>query len=107
MQAVRKERDPLNLLTAYALNGNLATEDEFKVNIHPSIACWLWKWYHDVLTIAWFNQEIRKEVLSTVEEAVKFSLEGSELPTPELYTNVYVDQADMRIRGCDPFTWNY
>lgn len=31
VQAVRKERDPLNLLTAYALKGNLVTEDEFKV----------------------------------------------------------------------------
>lgn len=31
VQAVRKEKDPINLLIAYALDGNLATEDEFKV----------------------------------------------------------------------------
>ena len=31
VQAVRKERDPINLLTAYALEGNLVTEDELKV----------------------------------------------------------------------------
>lgn len=35
MQAVRKERDPINLLTAYALEGNLVTEDELKVE--PSL----------------------------------------------------------------------
>ena len=33
VQAVRKERDPINLLTAYALNGNLATEEEFRVTV--------------------------------------------------------------------------
>ena len=71
------------------------------------------KWFHCnqspncVTSTDCFHQEIRKETLSTVEEAVKFSLEGSELPIPELYTNVYVDQADLKIRGCDPFTWNH
>jgi hypothetical protein len=53
-----------------------------------------------------FFQGIRKEVLAQVEEAVEFALAGSELPTPELYTHVYVDQGDQAIRGCDPFTWN-
>lgn len=52
------------------------------------------------------SQETRKEVLGEVEEAVEFALAGSELPTPELYTHVYVNQGDQNIRGCDPFTWN-
>ena len=30
---MRKERDPINLLTAYALDGNLVTEDELKVEL--------------------------------------------------------------------------
>ena len=51
-------------------------------------------------------QGVRKDVLAHVEEAVEFALAGSELPTPELYTHVYVNQADQAIRGCDPFTWN-
>lgn len=33
VQAVRKEKDPINLLTAYALSGNLATEEDFKVGV--------------------------------------------------------------------------
>lgn len=45
--------------------------------------------------------------MSTIDEAVDFALAGSELPTPELYTSVYMDQGDLKIRGCDPFTWNY
>ena len=44
--------------------------------------------------------------MAKVEEAVEFALSGSELPTPELYTHVLVDQGDLPIRGCDPFTWN-
>ena len=36
VQGVRKERDPITLLTAYALNGNLVTEEELKVSI-PSL----------------------------------------------------------------------
>lgn len=51
-------------------------------------------------------QGVRKETLAVVEEAVEFALAGSELPTPELYTHVYVNQGDQSIRGCDPFTWN-
>lgn len=31
VQAVRKDRDPINLLAAYALDGNLVTEEELKV----------------------------------------------------------------------------
>ena len=34
VKSVRKERDPINLLTDYALEGNLATEEEFKVLVH-------------------------------------------------------------------------
>ena len=41
-----------------------------------------------------------------MEEAVDFCIKGEELPTPELYTDVYVDQGDLPVRGCDPFTWN-
>ena len=31
MQGIRKERDPINELTSYALEGNLVTEDDLKV----------------------------------------------------------------------------
>ena len=44
--------------------------------------------------------------MADVEEAVSFCLAGEELPTPELYTHVYNNQGDLKIRGCDPFTWN-
>ena len=29
---MRKDRDPINLLSAYALDGNLVTEEELKVS---------------------------------------------------------------------------
>lgn len=125
VRAVRKERDPINLITAYALEGNLVTEDELKVTLvctylqdalHLETQCvmqWQEKYIHfpacqwQHCTVVFYDvQDIRKDALAQVEEAVQFALEGSELPTPELYTNVYVDQGDLKIRGCDPFTWN-
>lgn len=33
VKAVRKDRDPINVLTEYALSGNLVTEDELKVRL--------------------------------------------------------------------------
>ena len=41
-----------------------------------------------------------------MKEAVEFSLEGSELPLSELYTDIYVDQKDRYVRGTDLFTNN-
>lgn len=44
--------------------------------------------------------------MTEVEEAKAFALEGQELPIPELYTDIYVNQGDIKVRGCDPFTSN-
>lgn len=54
------------------------------------------------------QQELSKSAKAEVKDAVKFALEGSELPSSELYTDVYTDQdvAGLHIRGCDPFTSN-
>ena len=41
-----------------------------------------------------------------VEEAVMFSLQGSELPPQELYTHIFVDQGNLPVRGCDLYTSN-
>ena len=49
---------------------------------------------------------MRTETLAKVEEAVKFALEGTELPVPELYTDIHINQGNLKVRGCDPFTWN-
>jgi len=42
--------------------------------------------------------------MEDVQEAVKFALESSELPKDELFTNIYVNQGDLQVKGCDPFT---
>ena len=44
--------------------------------------------------------------MAEVEEAVAFALESSELPKNELYTDIYINQGDLKVRGCDPFTGN-
>lgn len=139
VQAVRKERDPINLLTAYALDGNLVTEDELKVRgcdtVWPSLLLCGREhamnspsksiWCGEMVPVLYQNstavnmldkcplssllfsfQGVRKEVIGHIEEAVEFSLAGSELPTPELYTHVYANQGDLAVRGCDPFTWS-
>jgi len=45
-------------------------------------------------------------VKAEVEEAVKFSLQGSGLPLQELYTHIFVDQGDLPVQGCDLYTNN-
>lgn len=54
------------------------------------------------------TQALLSSAKAEVKEAVKFSLEGSELEPPHLYNDVYSDQAakGLYIRGCDPFTSN-
>ena len=51
-------------------------------------------------------KEVSKQAKAEVKEAIEFSLQGSELPPHELYTHVYVNQGDLLVRGCDPFTTN-
>ena len=51
-------------------------------------------------------KEVNKEAKAEVKEAIEFCLQGSELPPHELYTHVYVNQGDLLVRGCDPFTTN-
>lgn len=55
-----------------------------------------------------FLQEIRTATLATVTEAKEFALSGSELPSQELFTDVYTDQEQegLYIRGSDMFTGN-
>lgn len=99
VQAVRKEKDAIKLVEAYALNGELATAEELKVLI---IARKL-----DILHLRPL-QELQKSAKSEVKEAVEFATSGSELPSSELYTHIHSDQDEMGlyIRGCDPFTSN-
>lgn len=82
VKAVREQRDAIKLVEAYATEGNLATSEELK--------------------------ELRKSAKAEVDEAVKYSLEGSDLPPQELFTDVYTDQAEegLLIRGSDLFTNN-
>ena len=42
--------------------------------------------------------------MADVQEAVKFALASSELPKNELFTDVYINQGDLKVRGCDPFS---
>ena len=51
-------------------------------------------------------KEVSKKAKAEVEEAIEFCLQGSELPPQELYTHIYVNQGDLPVRGCDPFTTN-
>ena len=53
-------------------------------------------------------QELLKSAKAEVKDAVKFALDGSELPSSELYSDIYTDQdvEGLHIRGCDPFTSN-
>ena len=51
-------------------------------------------------------QEVSKQAKAEVEEAVEFSLQGSELSPHELYSHIFVDQGDLPVRGCDLFTSN-
>lgn len=53
-------------------------------------------------------QELHHSAKAEVQEAIKYSLEGSDLPPQELYTDVYTDQVEdnLFIRGVDPFTNN-
>ena len=51
-------------------------------------------------------KEVNKQAKAEVKEAIEFCLQGSELPPHELYTHVYVNQGDLLVRGCDPFTTN-
>jgi len=80
IKEVKKNRDPIKNIKKYALEGNLATEEELK--------------------------EVSKQVKAEVGEAVEFSLQGSELPPHELYTHIFVDQGDLPVRGCDLYTSN-
>ncbi len=41
--------------------------------------------------------------MAEVEEAVKFALESSQLPEKELFTDIYVNQGDLRVKGSDLF----
>ena len=75
----RKEKDPIKTAKEYALEGDLATEEELDT--------------------------IYKEVKKEIDEDVKFATSGGVLPTEELYTDVYYNTPNHLIRGCDPFTW--
>lgn len=62
------------------------------------------EWKRDVTCLFLQLQEISKDVKREVKEAVEFSLQGSELPFAELFTDVYKDQQDLYVRGTDLFT---
>ena len=100
VQAVRKEKDAIKLVEAYALNGELATVEELKVLNH----CKETRYTSSPPS----PQELLKSAKAEVKEAVAFATSGSELPPSELYTHIHSDQDEMGlyIRGCDPFTSN-
>ena len=103
VKAVREEKDAIKLVEAYAREGNLATLDELKVATYITFS----RSRESRLKSVWI-QDLRKSAIAEVEEAVKFSLEGTELPPQELYTDIYTDQAkeNLFVRGADPFTNN-
>ena len=59
-----------------------------------------------IVTTLYQLQNLRKEALAEVEGAVASALEDPELPESELFTDIYADQGNLRVRGCDSFTWN-
>lgn len=102
VKAVREEKDPIKIVEDYATEGNLATSEELKVFISVST------YTINFMCSTSYIQELRKSARAEVDEAVKYSLEGTDLPPQELYTDVYTDQAEkgLFIRGSDPFTNN-
>ncbi len=53
-------------------------------------------------------QDIRAAVSVELKEAEEFALSGEELPSPELFTDIFTDQEQkgLYIRGSDMFTGN-
>ena len=107
VKKVREEKDPLKLVDAYALEGNLATVEELDVCVRVCVDVCVCVRERDSLLSA-FQQKIKNDAIEVVEEAIKLSLESTDLPPSELYSDVYTDQVQegLYIRGCDPFTSN-
>lgn len=76
---VRKNRDPIAFFKDRILKSSLATEDELK--------------------------KIDQDVVKEVSEAVQAAKTDKELPLDELWTDIYADNDQWKMRGTTPFSW--
>lgn len=79
IQAVRKERDPIQSCRHRILEADMATEEELK--------------------------EIDKEVRKHVAEAMEFATSSPDPPLEDLYNDIYYDEPSFYVRGGDAYTY--
>ena len=78
IQEVRQRRDPITHFREKIINTELVTSEELKK----------------------IDQNIKKEI----DEATKQAKSSPEIGLEELYTDVYLEPLEERIRGTTPFT---
>ncbi|XP_065838391.1 pyruvate dehydrogenase E1 component subunit alpha, mitochondrial-like [Oscarella lobularis] len=78
VQSVRKLKDPIQACRNKILEANLGTEEELK--------------------------SIDAELKAEIAEAVEFAKQSPVPKLEELYNDIYYDEPDFKVRGCDAFT---
>jgi len=79
VEDVRKNRDPIAHFKDRILTSNLATEEELK--------------------------KLEQDVVKEVSEAVQIAKTDKELGPDELWTDIYPDNDQWKMRGVTPFDW--
>jgi len=80
VQEVRQKRDPITTFQKRILEHKLVNAEELKA--------------------------VENKVRTTLAEVERQALSAPELPVEEMYYDVYTDPGDMKIRGCDAFTYH-